>query len=78
MELFTNFDPFAIREHRRLVHAEIDALRLPTRLRKVRTTAQALRTVPAGAGAWARDREPGRLCDEASRACGKTGEARLA
>ena len=56
-----NVEPFMIREHNRLVHAEINALRLQTRLRKIRITAKALRTVSGSAGARAGNQERGWL-----------------
>jgi hypothetical protein len=64
MDPFMNSQPFTIREHNRLMHAEVDTLRLQTRLRKMRTTAKVLLAV-SGSGvragnqksAWLRSTE---------------------
>jgi hypothetical protein len=58
MDHFIGIDPYTIGEHNRRLRAEIDALRLQSRLRENRTTAKALRTASGGAGARAGNREP--------------------
>jgi hypothetical protein len=50
MNRFIDFDPYAIREHNRQTHTEVNSLRLQERLRKNRGTARALRTVYCHAG----------------------------